>query len=51
MSAEDFRDEFERIEDEASAMAVRLIAGTAIATTLIWGAALLIYLPEFIKGM
>lgn len=51
MSADDFRDEFERIEDEATLTAARLIGGMAIAITIIWFGVLAAYLPEFIKGM
>lgn len=51
MSADDFRYEWERIEDEANASAARLIAGLAIAITVIWLGALAAYLPEFIHRM
>ena len=51
MSADDYRDEFERIEDEASDPASRLILAMAAAITLIWTGALAAYLPEIIQGM
>ncbi len=51
MSADDYRDEFDRIEDEACDTAGRLILAMAVAITLIWLGALAAYLPEIIKGM
>lgn len=51
MSADDFRDELERIEDEASDTAGRLILAMAVAIPLIWLGALAAYLPEIIQGM
>lgn len=51
MSADDFRDELERIDDEASDTAGRLILAMAVAITLIWIGALAAYLPEIIQGM
>lgn len=49
MSADDFRDEFERIEDEAVAKMARLVAWAAVALTATWAAAVFWYLPDIIN--
>lgn len=49
MSADDFRDEFERIEDESAEAMARIIAWLAAAVTATWATAVFWYLPDIIN--